>query len=453
MAGATQSGSVRQGNAGTVILSGRVRDVEESPEFRGENWYGTPTKIGFAQIMARDARVRRCDYSYSAPIRRATPGMDPGADDPRAREAAAFAEWAFFKRLPWDDFVRLSLTDSQYGAVCFECTDDVVDLPAGKFPLHPGGGRGIVYTGLHHVPRWSIFAWEPRADNPTELAAVVQWPDLTGKGKASPRIDGSRILRFTYDQEGGNFDGFPLWRSAAASVLIKRQLRILKAIWHERTGLGTPMIELPLDAKEGDVEKAEEILAEMRAHEKGYLVLPNGFKFSWSSGGATTNMDEAIAYCDREIEFAFGANFLSLGSGPGPGSYALSSTLDGHHELMVETRALERLNKLSRGSDGWSPLRRLIDLNYGPDVALPEPVLRDLPTNDWSSSMPIIRDLIAQKAITIDQPLRAFIRRVFKLPPEDPTTAAESREPPALTAPAPSTAPSPTPPSDPEPAQ
>lgn len=449
MALAAVTGPSRQSSPGTELYAGRVRSVEESPEFSGDRWWGTPSRRGFAQVMACDSHVRRCDMSYSAPIRRATLGMDPGARDARAVEAASFAEWALFERVAWDQFVRQSLTDWQFGSAVFEVLDDVEELPRGKFPLHPGGGRGVVFTAFHHLPRWSIDRWEPSASNPTQLAAVVQHAPLySERGAKPPRIDAARILRFTFDQEGGNFDGFPLWRSCAADVLVKRTLRIIKAIWHERAGVGLPTITLPENATPADEERADEILAELRAHEKGFLRLPNGFVFEWKQGGATTNLDEAIAYCDRSINFCFGANFLDLGSpGTGPGSYALSSTLDGHHELSVEARAIERLSALARGSDGWSPLRRLIDLNYGPDVALPVPVLRDLPTHDWSSAMPVIGTLVAQGIIRNDHSLRAHVRRAMKLPTEDdgaggridpdPAQPAPTQEPAPTTAPAP----------------
>lgn len=444
------TGAARQGSVGTVIRSGQILDVDESAEFKGSNWTGTPTRIGTCQRMARDSRVRRADQSQTMPIRRAIWAMNPGAEEPRAVEAAAYAHWNFFARLDWDTFVRQSCSDAQFGSAVFEATDDVVDLPVGKFPLHPGGGRGIAFTGLHHIPRWSIKEWDPDPLDRTKLRSVVQWPEIHNGASGVPaRIDGNRIIRFSFDQDGGNFDGFPLWRSAAAAWKIKITLRVLDAIRHERQGLGVPTIELPPEAKDEDIAKAEEILAEMRAHDKGFIILPNGFKFSWTAGGTSTNMAEAIAYCDREIEFVFGASFLSLGSsGAGPGSYALSSTLDGQHELIIETRALERANKLYRGSEGWSPIERLIRLNYGPDVALPIPVVRNLPTRDWSGAMPVVRDLIAQKAIIVDKPLRVFIREVLTLPQEDPTTAEPNRDPSPPPAGAPPPPPPPAPPEE-----
>lgn len=413
--------SIAAGASATVNLSGRISDLEESPDAKRDAWVGSATSRGTAARMAIDGIVRRCHGSIDIPIRRALIDVEAASEDPLHEEQADFVRWALLERGAfWDDFARRALLKLRDGVRFFEVTDDAVDLPPGRFPNHPGKTSGVAFTGFHDRPPYSIKRTFARKDCDAELESLEQWI-FTGDGKLGViPISADRILRITHEQEGGNFWGNPLWRSAMAGWKVKRTLLVLLAIKHERGAVPVPILELPQSPLASEVDEAEEMLALLNSRERGFMTLPNGYKLEWSEFGKGTNIEEALAFCDRQIAFPFGAGFLLQGaSGEAAGNFAVSYTLEGQHELIVETEANALCNALTHGCDGWSPVRRLIDLNYGAQHPSPTVVVRNLPTTDWSAAVPAIERLISVDAMRPDKRMRNFLRKVLRLPRED----------------------------------
>lgn len=412
--------AIANGSAATVNLAGRIADLEDSADAKRDAWVGSATSRGTAAKMAADGIVRRCHGSIEIPIRRALIDVDAVSDSPLHEEHADFIKWALLERCAfWDDWSRRALRKLRDGVSYFEVTDDVVDLPLDRFPNHPGKTTGVAFTGFHDRPAYSIKRTFARADNDAQLERLEQWVFL-GDGKLGVMpISGDRILRLTHEQEGGDFWGRPLWRSAMAGWKVKRTLLVLLAIKHERGAVPIPTLELPANPLPDDVRLAEEMLALLNSRERGFVTLPNGFKMTWSDFGEGTNIEDALAFCDRQIAFPFGAGFLLQGSAGGAaGNFAVSYTLEGQHELIVETEANTLCDALTHGCDGWSPVRRLMDLNYGPQHPTPVVVVRNLPTTDWTAAVPAVERLLTVDGMRSDKKLRAFFRRVLRLPRE-----------------------------------
>ncbi|MEK0431100.1 MAG: hypothetical protein RL139_904 [Gemmatimonadota bacterium] len=424
-----------RGGAGTLISAGSIDDTDENADVRNERWYGSPGVAGWAQKMERDAHVRQSLSARSAPLRGALWDFEAASEAPADVEAAAFARWAFFERLSWDRFMRDALRFHRDGFSLFELTDDTAAIPTDRFPLHPGRGTGVVYTGLHHRPAWTVYRWAQSTSDPTQLASVEQRLQGTdGEKPGFVSIPGGALLRFTQEQEGANFAGFSTARSAYGPWKIKRLLLVLDAIRHERMGVATPELTLPegVEANDEEVIAARSILAEMRSNEKGYILLPHGYEFKWASGGESTNIGEAIERCNRDIAFNTGTGFMLLGLTGGTGSYALAQSQDGQYQVSLEGDAKFVCDTINLGSDGWSPVERLIRLNYGAKVGLPRICVRNMPTRNWEKLLPVVKDLVGAKIITVDNRLEDFTRKVTYLPARDPATARKAIEPPPM---------------------
>lgn len=436
-----------RGGAGTSIHSGILTDDDENAEVRGSRWYGEPGRIGWSQKMMRDPHVRQAHASRVDPLLGALWDFEPASEAPVDLEAAALARWVFFDRLSWTEFLRRVLLFHRDGFSLFEVTDDVVAIPRERFPLHPGRGRGIAITGFHHRPAWTLHGWLQSKRDPTQLDGIEQY--LQGSDVEDPgftTIPAEMLLRFTQEQEGANFAGFATNRSAFGPWKVKRMLMVLEAIMHERMGVATPMITLPegVGPEDEEVDAAYQILAEMRSHEKGSMVLPGGFKFEWSQGGQNTNIRETIEACNRDIAFNGASGFKLLGLSGGSGSYALAQSQQGSYELSLEGDASFVCDKINLGSDGWSPVERIIRLNYGPDVGIPKLVVRNMPTRDWSKVLPLVAQLKTADIIRADDAFEVFMRWVLRLPRRDTKTTR-------TTIPAPGAAAASPPPMEPDP--
>ena len=95
------------GGAGTLITAGIRQDNQEhNSDLDAEKWYGGPSSAGIADKMIRDAHCRMSIEYVTGPLRAASWEFEPGADTDEAKEIAAFCNWAFFRRLSFDGFLR-----------------------------------------------------------------------------------------------------------------------------------------------------------------------------------------------------------------------------------------------------------------------------------------------------------------------------------------------------------
>lgn len=420
------------GGAGTQIYGGLLTDNNEhNTDLEGDKWYGSPTKAGIADKMIRDAHCRMSMEYVTGPLRAASWEFEPQGDKAVDKEAADFLNWCFFRRLSFDSFLREVLTYKVYGFSMFEVTDNVEPIPR-KFKRHPGNGQGVVITGFHNRPAWTTHRWIQSKKDPRHLRGWEQW--LLGSDGEKPGlrfVNAGRLLRFTENMQGSAFSGFPTLRSAYGPWKVKLTLAVVEAMSHERMHMGTPTIRLPEGAADEDIDTAAEILGAMRANEKGYLVLPFGFEFSWEtvSKGDGTAISETIERANRDIAMNVGAGFMMLGLTGQTGSYALATSQQGQFEIGLETDARFIADTINNGADGWSPVERLTRMNYGDKVEVPRLVVRNMPTRDWSKVLPVVHNLSVSKLITPDDVTEEFIRDVLRLPQRDPETERVSAAP------------------------
>jgi hypothetical protein len=415
------------GGAGSSLHYGHLTDLDQNSELRNEKWYGDGFTRGKAAQMMTDAHVRRSVAAIVSPIVAAKWDFKAASKEPIDLEIADFCRWTFLERLKWAQAIRDSLHYLRDGFALLEQTDDIAPIPASRFPSHPGGGIGVVVTGLHYRPSWTIDGFLQSKTDPARLRAVRQL--LPGSDEERPgylEIPAERLIRFSWEQEGANFAGFAPLRSAYGEWKTKMVLRIVEAIRHEREHTGVPTITLPEGASEDQIRDAQVALAEMRANERGFLILPNGFAFAFNTTQATTDINTTIERCDFGIAHNLGVGFTLLGKGGTAGSYALASTQSGQYEIDLDNHVRFIEDTFNLGADGWSTVERTVRLNYGPDVQIPRLIARNMPTRDWSRILPIVNNLLLSGGLRGDDVLEDFIRDATYLPAADPSTAREN---------------------------
>ena len=412
-----------QGVSGPAIYVGRLQDDDPNSELRGPAWYGDATQPGIASKMMRNGDVRRAVGALVDPLATADFDFDPVSEQPVDLEIAAACTRAFFDCIGWHRMVKTAFTLSfRDGGCLVEFTDDVMTVPE-SLPLlrSRAGGFGIFPTAAHVRSFSTIEEWHARPDDPSALDHVVQQDPSTG---AAIKVDANRFVRFTWDQEGHDFAGFAQLRGAYGGWKLLNLFNVIDGIRHERQGVGTPTLTMGA-VEDGEMvqerERAETILSELRAHDKGYLILPNGWTFEWSTaGGFDTALGEAIERCKLDIAYAFGVAHLRLGHGGKPGSFALATTQEGLHHALVASGALWFNDVMNHGSDGWSPIARFVRLNYGERAIPPKLVARNLPTEDWAAVLPMLPSLISSGVVIPDERLEAFVRQILRLTKRDP---------------------------------
>lgn len=404
----------RVGTGGTTILAGKLRHEEFNRELENENGLGQYARQGVYDKMRRtSSQIQRALWLLKLPLLASDPTVEPGEATDEGEEIANLVAYNLFEVLPWQARFREALTMFEFGVSAFEALSDVVEVPRSRFPgLARGkGGRpkagervpAILFTDFEPRPAKTIYGWTARKNKPTQVAEMIQWAGPTDGDFATkqPRIPGDWLLRFTWEQEAGNFQGCSLLRPLYMPWVMHDELEMVDAIRHERQNCGIPVIVLPESAGDDAVDKASRILSTLASHERAYLVLEFGWTFRWdvSGSGQGTDIAGRLDQLKRDIADGVLAGFMALGNGD-TGSYALAETQADRHLDLITTGARHVLSVLNDGADGWSPVRRIVDWNYGPQDYYPRVCFKNLRSkDDWAQILPLLNGFLSSGAL------------------------------------------------------
>lgn len=263
-----------------------------------------------------DAQVYATLTAMELPIRSTLWYIDAGETTDEAGEEtitdqdyaiAAFVEDALFARMEitFDEFLRQALTMLTFGFSVFE-------------KVYKVEGDKIYIKKLSQRLARTVWQWKRSESG---RPGIVQFVPMNDEGKpANIEIPAEKLLVFTFRKEGDNFEGVSVLRSAYKHWYVKDTLIKLDAVKHERQAIGIPVLSLPDIHTNEDEDEAELILANLRATEKSYVVLPGEkwkFEFANMGAGTTADVEKSMLFHNREISKNILAQFLELGASGG----------------------------------------------------------------------------------------------------------------------------------------
>lgn len=412
------------GATGTVVTGGKIRYEEWNTEVEGSKGYGSHGRQGVFDKMRRtDPQIRRSLELLKLPIQAANWVIEPAkSDDPEQQELNAeiadFVASNLFEDLPWQLILRQSNLRYDFGFMLFELLTDTVMVSRDRFPNLPAvrtsAGRpkkGEMVPAFRWIacdprlPR-TVDQWVPREDRPMWLAEVKQWTSFGGKS-----IRAEHLLRFTHDQEGANYEGTSVLRAVYKTWRQLDHLERVDAIRHERQNVGIPVVEFEKDAptpSEEELDDIAETLEYLGAFEQAFMITPRGakFRFDTSGQGEGTKVLDRIQDLKRDILDNVLAGFLMVAGG---GSYAKAEVDQSHQRDYVELGVKFIEDVWNQGSDGWSPIRQLVDANYGRQDAYPKLKAKDVKGRDYLAVMKLLGTLIQSGALTAEPAIREYI--------------------------------------------
>lgn len=313
-----------RGRTGTQAFHGFIATDEYVPELTGLSGLRT-----FDKMRRSDGMVKAVLRGLMMPLLSAEWEIVPADDDEKNTEIGEEIEDGLFEGLTtsWQDTLRQILSFLPFGFGVFETVFEVRDVD---------GEQKFMLRKLAPRLQKTILKFNTADDGGLE---TVTQSTYGSRGFENIDIDIGRLLVFVNEKEGADWMGLSVLRPAYKHWWIKDTLYRIQAMAAERWGVGIPSVTLPPDQSDDDnVRKAENILASLRAHERGYVVWPAGYLFSLitSSQGGGQQMDllPMIQHHDRMIAVAMLEQFLTLGSND-VGSWALSADQSGLF-LMVE---------------------------------------------------------------------------------------------------------------------
>lgn len=330
------------GESGTLVFSGIITGEEYSPDLMGHQ-----ATVVYDRMRRSDATVRASLQALVLPIMQADWAFEAASEDAADVEIEDFCSEVFFNIIDWHGFLSEALTYLTFGFAVFEMV----------FGFRQVNGKDrIVITKLAFRKQKSIYKWT--SDQYGE--GITQ---LIGNGD-SPETPMEKLVIFTNQKEGSNYEGISVLRSAYQNWFIKSALYQIDSVAHERHGLGVLDIVEPAQVEEQDRQQLIRAARALRANEQSYINHKPGYTvgFMDMKAGTLRDMMPSINHHDRQISKNVLAQFLELGASGGSGSRALSEDHTAFFTLAEKATAQTIIDTLMR-----TAVKTLVDLNFTTD--------------------------------------------------------------------------------------
>lgn len=383
------------GDSGTRRYSGYF---SEEPNY---DWRDELRVINVELMRRTDATVKQLLNAIKAPLLGSQQSVETKDESTKGKEICEFVKTSLFGMdRTWKDFLRESLTYFDFGFSVFE----QVYRKNGKYI----GLEDLAPRIQHSIQQWQL----PDGRRGIQQINYTDEKPITEQ-YGTFNIPMNKLLVFTNDKEGDDLTGQSILRAAWKHFYIKDVLYKLSSISHDRYGVGIPVIKMPEGASDEDKTLAKEFGKNLRSSESSYIVLPSP---DWTveiltpTGTASQSMQDDIQHHDRQILAAGLASFLSLGSNSA-GSFALSKDQSDFFMKHVEDKGVYIAEQINT-----QVIKRLVDLNFGPQEHYPELRFLNISGTDLTAYSGIIKTLADAGLVNVDADLISFVHKKFNLP-------------------------------------
>jgi len=381
------------GQSGTAIYKGIITLEEYNAKMRGK------AGLRIMDTMRRsDATVRATLQVCKLPILSTKWYIRPASDDEADQKHARHIERELFKRnVVWHDFLRECMSFFDFGHSVAEKVLELTDFEGEQLI----GIKKIAFRKQTTIQQWELSDGKPGIKQLLYNGTMVEIPM-------------PKLIVFTHDKEGDNYEGVSLLRYAYKHWDIKDKLDRINAVALEKMAVGVPVIKKPADADQADLIKAREAMRQFRANEEGYQEIPVGWELEMldMKGNSTRDVIPSIQYHDRQITMSVLAQFLTLGASDASGSRAVSSD---HSKLFMLSEEAVAKNIQQTIQDQL--IKPLCDMNFS-DMKNGYPTLEfaRIGDEDLTVMADAVSKFIAVGALTPDPESEEYIRGVLHLP-------------------------------------
>lgn len=386
------------GASGTQIWNGMVMG-EEYLSSLDTGFGGNGLRI-YNQMRRSDPVVRATLKLIEHSLKKGKWYIEGVGSTPQDEEIKAFVEDAMFSRMTttWNELLRLIATQYVYGFCVFEKIFIEID---GK----------IYWKKLAYRSQSSIEKFQTK--NGEEGITQQLSGEQLGAGGPQPSIPIWKLLLFTHEKEGDNWRGTSLLRGAYKPYYFKEALEKIEAIGYERQSVGIPVSTMPIDPDPQDKETIKQLLENIRANEKAYALLPNGWQIEMMDmkGNMTKDPGEAIARKNWEIAINILAPHVLMGS-QDVGSFALAKVLADVFINSVLSYAQDICDVFNAHA-----IPQLVDLNFANVKDYPRLQVTDIKDVEIDKLATTIMQLANTGFIGYTEQDEDYLREVIDLPP------------------------------------
>lgn len=253
-----------------------------------------------------------------------------------------------------------------------------------------GGPNGVTQTAI-------------RADNSTE----------------DVEIDISKLLIFTWNRYGGDLTGRSILRTAYPHWYYKNHFYKIDAVQKERHSLGIPHGKLLPGFNPKDREILRTMLRNVRTNEEAFIITTPTVEVEFMEvRGQLVDVLASAREHNGMILLNVMAQFMALGLEMGSGGGRASSG----SQIDMFMKALKYVANYICDQINMYLIPELVVWNF-PTNRFPKLKVRNIgETRDLQNLASAYSSLIAQEAVTVDDPLEDWMRATFDMPRRDPST-------------------------------
>lgn len=330
---------IEYGDSGVRIFNGVIVTDEYRPELAGHALMRT-----IEEMRRGDATIHAGLTAVKMPIIAAEWFVVPGGEDAQDKAAAELIDFQFNDVLNWKNILTEILTMLEFGFSVFELVFDFRSV---------NGVDRIVITKIAFRKQTTIYAWLTQDGQP----GITQFKAM-GEIVSIPE---AKLITFTHQQEGDNWQGVSILRSAYQNWYYKKTLYQIDAVGHERQSLGVVKIEYPTGATDTMREAARMAAQNVRANERAYIEQPVGWMIDFMDMKANTTKDPSgsIAHHDRQILKSMAVQYLDIGASKSSGARSSSQDQRKVLELQDQAIAYQIASKITE-----KIVKTVVDLNF-----------------------------------------------------------------------------------------
>jgi phage gp29-like protein len=377
------------GGTGTQLFDGFLSGVDYNAKLTG--W----TRIDeYDKMRKGDATVRASWLAVILPVLSADWYIKPASDSTKDKEIAEFVKKQFFEgQKSWTTVLREVLLYLAYGSYVGEKV----------YEFTKDGKVGFKKLFAPRLPK-TIVKWEMSDGRP----GITQTLPTGG----APEIPAWKLLTFVNEQEGDNYEGISIFRTAWKHWWYKEGYYRIDSLAQERQGVGIPTFTKPAGATPDQIQKMKEIMRNLRANEEAYIEKPAGWEVDilQTNGKGIKDAEPMIAHHDRQISKNVLAQFIELGASNGSGSRATS---ENHSELFM--LAEYAVGKYIQEVFQRDAVKELVDLNFTVEE-YPKLAFGNIGMVDFQAISAAINSLSGSKLITPNYETELHMRKSMHLP-------------------------------------
>jgi len=391
-----------QGKSGTDIQSGQFVDEYLS------TLKGRDAIIEFDKMRRQDDGVIRVIRMITNPIKSANWYIESGkTGDKKMDEIADAVTFDVFDDMskPWSQNLNDIITFLPFGFSLFE--------PTKKVSTTKKYGTRWNIKDLGFRAQKTITEWDIKDG---KIIKVHQ--EYTGDDPVDVWLDGKRIIVFTNDREGDEFDGISILRAIYGNYLRKQTYLTILYNGMRKNADGIPVVTVPAGRESSkELDTAELFLQSYTDGERPYLIVPEGFEFDIKDAKFDAKKVQDIIDGENVgMIKSILAQFLELGQSGAGGSYSLGTD---QSDIFLDT--LVQYGNYICDMFNKHIIKPLVIENYGEQEYYPELKVSGIKDKASKEFAEILKFLSDAGLLSQDATLIQWAREFYNLPEADET--------------------------------